>query len=449
MNGLYVNPTLFGLGDDQASRKSPYSIISGDIPTDLSSDSLISINREQPLKIYNLGFQPAKSIPEIPRWFLRKYADRGQIILEPFAGSGTTIIESIKFGAGIYWLDFHPLSQLICRVKTSVVDLNKVRNIFGKIMENAWNQNFSPKTVDFSNKNFWFQKSVQEALEILRFNIFNSDKDIQDILLLALSSTVRKASNMNEGMILAARRTNVKEIPAYTREDVYGFFQFYFNKIVDALEGWYFILNKAKIINEIKDTDARILNGDWKCDAIITSPPYINAIDYVWASKFELHWLGFVGSNEARLELSSKEIGTERVKVNKNSSIPKTGYELLDLIIKDIELGKKYKATKGQNLLRATVTYQYFIDMKEHFKNSYKHISPGGYYCFAISDNSTICGVDIPVASLLTTIASDIGFKKIFLFKVLLKNRRLNIPRNVKWANIIKYDSVVVLQKPL
>lgn len=447
MNGPYVNPTLFDLGDNKVPSKLPYSIISGDIPTDLSNDSLISISREQPLKIYNLGFQPAKSIPEIPRWFLRKYVDKGQIILEPFAGSGTTIIESIRFGAGIYWLDFHPLSQLICRVKTSVVDLNKARNIFGKIMEKARNQNFSSKTVEFSNKDFWFQKPVQEALEILRFNIFNSDKDIQDILLLALSSTVRKASNMNEGMILAARRINVKEVPIYTREDVYGFFQFYFNKIIDALEGWYFILNRAKIINEIKDTDVRILNGDWKCGAIITSPPYINAMDYVWASKFELHWLGFIGSNEARLELSSKEIGTERVKVNKNSSIPKTGYELLDSIIKDIELGKKYKATKGQNLLRATVTYQYFMDMKEHFKNAYKHIISGGYYCFAIGENSTICGVDIPVASLLTSMAIEVGFKKIFSFNILLKNRRLNIPRNVKWANVIKHDSVVVLQK--
>lgn len=449
MNGLYVTPNLFDPEENKLYKVPLYTTIDGDIPTDLPDGALISITREQPLKIYNLGFQPAKSIPEIPRWFLRKYADKEQIILEPFAGSGTTIIESIKFGAGIYWLDFHPLSQLICKVKTSIVDLNKARNIFGKIMEKARNQNFSSKTVDFSNKDFWFQESVQEALEILRFNIFNTDMDVQNILLLALSSTVRKASNMNEGMILAARRINVKEIPIYTREDVYGFFQFYFNKIVDALEGWYFILNKAKIINEIKGTDARILNGDWKCDAIITSPPYINAMDYVWASKFELHWLGFVDSNEARLELSSKEIGTERVKVNKNSSIPKTGYELLDSIIKDIELGKKYKATKGQNLLRATVTYQYFMDMKEHFKNVYGHITPGGYYCFAIGENSTICGVDIPVASLLTTMAIEVGLKKIFTFNILLKNRRLNIPRNVKWANVIKHDSVVVLQKPI
>ncbi len=73
-----------------------YLHVEGEIPVDIQKGTFISIQRKTPLKIYSLGFQPGKSIPEIPRWFLYKYARKELTILEPFAGSGTSIIEAIK-----------------------------------------------------------------------------------------------------------------------------------------------------------------------------------------------------------------------------------------------------------------------------------------------------------------------------------------------------------------
>lgn len=116
-------------------------------------------------------------------------------------------------------------------------------------------------------------------------------------------------------------------------------------------------------------------------------------------------------------------------------------------MIENIYYGDKYKASKGQNQLRSRVVYQYFMDMKQHFITAYKSLKDGGYYCFAIGDVSTICGVDIPVADLLVDLASEVGFSKIFEFSMLLKNRRLNLPRNVDWAGTIKHDTIVVLEK--
>jgi hypothetical protein len=87
------------------------------------------------------------------------------------------------------------------------------------------------------------------------------------------------------------------------------------------------------------------------------------------------------------------------------------------------------------------------MDMKAHFLSCFNHLDLGGYYCFAIGDISKICGVEIPVAKLLTEMAEEIGFVKLFQFHLLLKNRRLNLPRNVNWAGTIKHDTVVVLQK--
>jgi len=427
-----------------------YLNIDGDIPIDLPEGIFISLNRKPPFKIYALGFQPAKAIPEIPRWFLQKYASLPFTVLEPFAGSGTTIIESLIHGTSAYWLDYHPLSRLICRVKTTRFLLDEVREEAERIIRKAKKQKEAPEAVRFVNKDFWFQKPVQDGLEILREHILESSLTTQPILWLAFAATVRKTSNMNDGMLLAAKRSHIEKIPEYSRSDVFEYYRIYIEKAIEAIAEWNETVNGSiKNARELPLQDARNLDGNWTCDAIITSPPYVNAIDYVWASKFELHWLGMIHNDEDRLNLYSKEIGTERIPKEEYNELGQTGNHQLDNIIDDIYTGRYYKATTGQNRLRARVVYKYFMDMLDHFISSFRHLKAGGYYCFSIGDVSRICGVNIPVASILSELAYNVGFREQFHFHLLLKNRKLNVPRNPIWAGTIKHDTVIVLEKPI
>ena len=441
-------------GNRVEKETAPYFHLHGDIPLDLEHDALISLTRPAPPRIHSLGFQPAISFPEFPRWFLRKYATPTFSILEPFAGSGTTIIESLRHEIPVYWLDYHPLSRLICRVKTSEFSGYEVCQEAAKILRQAAAQSATqteiPTTIYFANKDFWFQKPVQEGLEILRGLITRTGPDIQPILWLAFAASVRKTSDMNDGMILAAKRSHIQEIPKRSRTDVFKTFREYVDKAVEAMEEWGRMVNGVRnLARELPLQDARTLDGCSEVDAIVTSPPYINAIDYVWASKFELHWLGLVTSDQERLQLYEREIGTERLSKGETHQLGQTGMYHLDGLIREIYTGEKYKASKGQNVLRARVVYQYFVDMKQHFASSFKILKPSGYYCFTIGDSSRICGVDIPVAKLLTEFACETGFDKVFQFHLLLKNRKLNIPRNVDWAGVIKHDTTVVLRKPV
>ena len=427
-----------------------YLHIESNIPTSISEGTFISLNRKPPLKIHALGFQPAKSIPEISRWFLQKYGTSSFSLLEPFAGSGTTIIEAIQHNNSVYWLDYQPLSRLICQVKTTRCEPLEVLEEALKVVRRTSMQDIIPETINFANKDFWFQKPVQAGLEILRQQIIAAKPAVQPILWLAFAATVRKTSDMNDGMILAARRSHIAEIPVRSRYDVFKYFRYFVDKAVEAIAQWNVLLDTSTShIVELPSQDARNLGGNWQCDAIVTSPPYINAIDYVWASKFELHWLGMVASDEARLNLYAHEIGTERLHKEEYKELGHTGNLRLDALIADIYTGKSYQATPGQNKLRARVVYQYFLDMKQHFASSIARLRPGGYYYLSIGDISKICGVDIPVAAILTEIACEIGFKEIFHFYLLLKNRKLNVPRNVAWAGTIKHDTIIVLEKPL
>lgn len=420
----------------------------GDFPMGLDNDSTVSIKRNPPYKIYSIGFQPAKSIPEISRWFLNKYLDSDCTILDPFAGSGTTIIEGLKFGANILWLDYNPLSRLICKVKTTYFDILKARLELTKILNNSNEQKRFFKTVNFSNIDFWFQEEVQVGLEVLKENILKADEHMQPLFWLAFATTVRKTSDMNDGMLLAAKRVHIEEIPKRSRADVFKYFEIYCEKTIDAIAEWILPLNgQLKKARELSCHDVNKLEGEWRCDAVVTSPPYINAIDYVWASKFELHWLGLVKTNQDRLDLYSKEIGTERIPREEYCELGRLGNKKLDQLIEDIYFGSKYKASSGQNKLRARVVYKYFADMKRHFQIVREHLIKKGYYCFTIGDKSKICGVDIPVAELLTELAEEAGFQEKFRFHLILKNRKLNVPRNVNWAGTIKHDTTIVLEK--
>jgi DNA modification methylase len=419
------------------------------IPSDLPNGTFISLTRARPLKIHSVGFQPAKTIPEIVKWFLRKYTSASEWILDPFAGSGTTIIESLTAKRNIVWTDYQPLSQLICRLKTNRYEPLEVYQAAKTVIDNASKLKVTPTNINFRNKNFWFQKPVQAALESLFSEISTLPESLKTPLSIVFATTVRKCSDMNDGMILAAKRSGVQDVPQRSKQDVYRYFKYYAEKTATALAEWnkHFDPNKNNAI-EITTHDARDLSGDWECDAIFTSPPYINAIDYVWAAKFELHWLKLVENDQDRLNLYSNEIGTERIPGTVYNELGQINHPKLDELLRSIYEGRSYKASKGQNELRSRVVYKYFVDMKKHFEECFRRLRSGGYYCFVVGESSRICGEKIPVATLLSEFAMEIGFEFDYRFNLLLKNRKLNIPRNVEWADTIKHDAVIVLRRP-
>jgi hypothetical protein len=263
---------------------------------------------------------------------------------------------------------------------------------------------------------------------------------------------VRKTSDMNDRMILAAKRPNVKEIPILERIDVFRYFRSHLDKTVEAIDEWQTLCGalffKASELPIVDAHDLGTLPKNFSFDAVVSSPPYINAIDYIWACKFELHWLGMLKDRTDRLSLYAKEIGTERIPKEDVRQLGKTGHDVLDGLIEDIYTGKVYRATHTQNHLRSGVTCKYFLDMKTHFQSCFSLLKSGGLYCFTIGDKSRICGVEIPVAEILTEFAEAVGFQRVFNFHLLLKKRRLNIPRNVEWAGTIKHDTTIVLKKP-
>jgi hypothetical protein len=112
-------------------------------------------------------------------------------------------------------------------------------------------------------------------------------------------------------------------------------------------------LGKSVIVSD----DARSINAPRFCEKVslaVTSPPYINAFDYVRSLRLENAWLGYYGDSNIT-QIKKKQLGTETISSKYYDYSPNTGYSQLDHILKKISKTDKK---------RATVVKKFFNDRK-------------------------------------------------------------------------------------
>ena len=122
--------------------------------------------RVKPGSIESIHPYPAKFIAEIPRAFLSTLPlPAGTVVLDPFCGSGTTLMESQRAGVPSVGIDLNPIACLISRVKTSPAPAGFERSAI-EVLEAARDKR-EPSRQEIPNVDHWFKPEVQEAIAAL------------------------------------------------------------------------------------------------------------------------------------------------------------------------------------------------------------------------------------------------------------------------------------------
>ena len=242
-----------------------------------SKDSLASIHP-----------YPARFIPDIPRELISALGcNKEAVVLDPFCGSGTTLLEAQRAGFESVGIDLNPIACLISSVKTK-----KLPQGFLSIATDVYEQ--AKSTFDgcvniptIPNLDHWFKPDVQKALSsLLRHINEQCDINLKNALKLALSSIIVRVSNQESDTRYAAVDNS------YTADDVFVAFLTACNKIYEAKKGNKGNLECSKILN--KDIlSVLALDFDKPVGLVITSPPYPNAYEYWLYHKYRMWWLGF------------------------------------------------------------------------------------------------------------------------------------------------------------
>jgi len=249
---------------------------------------------------------PAKFIPQVIAYVLKRYAKPGMKIFDPFAGYGTVGIVSRVYGYDYELWDLNPIISII---HDTVVMKNPKANL-QELMKEIKNsrEEFIPK---WSNLNYWFPDEFIPILSKSWGFAHSLTDETKYILLIPLINVTRYFSYADEKVHkLYKSNYSRKKINELLKKDWKSQFYDMLQKEIYKLlkKVWeYNCLNPKQVNYKIKagiDTLSAKLEED--VNILITSPPYLQAQEYIRSTKLELFWLGYEESYIK--ELSKKEI---------------------------------------------------------------------------------------------------------------------------------------------
>jgi site-specific DNA-methyltransferase (cytosine-N4-specific) len=364
------------------------------------SEALSDVQWDFPLRVAHSDIEgihpyPAKFVAELPRALLENLPlPSGTAVLDPFCGSGTTLVESQRLGVPSYGIDLNPIACLMARVKTTPLAKGFEESL-DTVCRNAQSST-SFSIPQIPNLDHWFMPQVQEALSALTGAIADAPKEHQDLLRLALSSIIVRVSNQDSDTRYAAVPKSV------SAENVFSIFLRAAQRIWSALDARDYALSPTKVLQ----ADTLALNASdlaHPIGLVITSPPYPNAYEYWLYHKYRMWWLGFD-----------------------------------PLAVKEREIGARAHFFKRDHHTSADFTRQ----MAGTFDLLRQVVIPNGYVCFVVG-RSKIHGQIIDNARVIEDVGRAAGFHREFSTERVVSPNRKSF--NLSHAHI-KTESVIVLK---
>ncbi len=367
--------------------------------------------------------------PHLVRDYLTKFElNKNSVVLDPFCGTGTTVVESKLAGMKAIGLEGNLFPHFASSVKTSW-DLNA-----DLLASNA--QKIATETLEVLKSqgiddNFPFEKEMkdlktlsEEAQKLILTNsisplplhksltLFETLKKHQDEpyyrhLLLALGNAlVFKISNLHFGPEVGVRKSKID---------------------APVVSNWLFEVEKmAKDLRQIEGKsfpDAKVHLIDSRnlavlepnsVDAVITSPPYPNEKDYTRTTRLESVLLGFINNKEELRALKKNLVRSNTRGIYKGDDddqwvkdFPEIQRIAEEIEKRRIELGKD----SGFEKLYAKATKLYFGGMAKHLSDLRTALRPGAKLAYVVGDQASYLRVMIRTGQILGDIAQKLGYE--------------------------------------
>lgn len=363
---------------------------------------------------------PAKFIPQLPNTLISKLSKHGDLVWDPFGGSGTTALEALLLGRRAISTDLNPIAKVIGTAKTTtltpeieaelnqlVTELRMLTSSEGRVADALFPLASDRSRVpDIPNHDKWFTEEATAELAYLRFRIENLVLDeARSISLACFSKEVLSASNQDS----ETRYTAVEKHIGVG--DVISRFARALASSIDKL---------SRQAEHLQFREARFETADCRhpivgthegakitpdsVDLVVTSPPYPNATDYHLYHRFRIFWLG----HDPRSMASS-------------------------------EIGSHLRHQKQKTDFSA-----YVAEMTLVLKNVHAALKPGGFAVFVVGD--AIFNKEVfQTSDHLSRAAVGVGFESVgTINRALPENKRsFSSP-----ARRLRIEQILVLRKP-
>ncbi|MCP8313059.1 MAG: hypothetical protein H3Z53_01620, partial [archaeon] len=321
-------------------------------------------------------------------------------ILDPFCGSGTTLLASKEFGVNAIGVDASPLAVFVTQVKTEDYDLEKIRDYARELFSKKFKK-YEIKGLSSLTKRAFSRYSLEDIIFFKEEIRSIDDPKIRNFFTLALMNSANRVTYAyKDGSVI-----KIREKPSIPLKKV-------FKRIVKRM------IHDLKRANH-KGSEIKVYLGDARrmdflpedhFDAVITSPPYLNKIEYtkVYSIEYELFFEDFkFDSFRSYIGLSPKNVKD---------------------LFPELNLPDIAKA--------------YLQDMNDSLKEIYRVMKDGAKCSMVVAEGAFPDRI-VPVDLLMASLAGRIGFK---VKKMVVANRRVvTRDRTVKIGRA--RESIVIMEK--
>jgi len=304
-------------------------------PTDPSS-----VNSETPLNILNLNWREidlpekartkhvhrlhpylGKFIPQLVEIFLRKYFKHGQTVLDPFCGSGTTLVQANELGINSIGFDISEFNVLITKVKTAKYDLGiakkEIHDILEKLRSSIQKDNiqlnllkpetYSIEITSTNNEylNRWFDQKARNELLTYKYLIDKESYKYKILMKVILSRSARSARLTTHFDLDFPKKPQTEPYYCYKHSrickptnEAFKFLRRYSLDTIRRLEEYSYLQTDAKV--EVNHADCRVTDFPL-VDGVITSPPYVGLIDYHEQHAYGYHLLNLDDNRDCEI----------------------------------------------------------------------------------------------------------------------------------------------------
>lgn len=385
---------------------------------------------------------PGKFIPHVPRWALRRYGSEGKpiVVLDPFCGSGTTLVETALAGHSGYGMDVDPIARLIAKVKTTPLDLRVLSSACAKIKEFIAQKRAGTLKPTIPTLSHWFNETAVRDLSLIREGIeeFRQKNDIYEFLLTVFIAVIRRVSNAdNQTQKTYVSHTHPKT-PELAKPLFLATLEDYTTRLVEFGNLRRLMGGHARVLC---DWEAREFAASWRAndlpavDLVITSPPYVKTVDYVYNQMAEYFWIGDLFGLRTQTEQNRHKqiyIGTQHLNGTNVSNQLETGNNEIDELVAQV---------RKRDRKNGFICAKYFYDMQRHFSEVEKVLKRGGHYVLVVGD-SVVSGQAVQTHSLLPACGARFGFVLERVFRYEIRNRHMRFPRAGR-GGIVEHDWIL------
>ena len=381
---------------------------------------------------HGIFYYPAKFIPHVVRYALKSFTKENDWVVDPFAGSGTVGVEAYLCKRNAFLLDLNPLLDYMIPLKVRA-EKERLREDCLSQMLDGLEKSKDRFTPAWSNLTYWYPPEMLEVLRRYWGFMKNSERDtytaIIESTLLKASKHFSYAEHRTPKLFRSkSKRKYIEELlQTDWTEKLKRMIRSHSLETLRSLNDFATFTNHHNNCVEFKGgVDSSYFTLHREFDALITSPPYLQAQEYMRTVKMELFWLGY--NDEEIRKLSRLEIP----------------YRKADRLIQTPTLEKIRAELTRADLVKLLDSY--FCHTINALENAMNQLKANGTACIFIG-NPLIDGIKVEIWRILMEYFTDNGYSFENLYEDRIKNRQLFGTRKNKNPDGMKSEFLLILRK--